>query len=292
MHVNALVTDDPALTDTVDANLALRKSQWFGIGALVVLLIALTVILFRNADNSVKDLKVLADDASLTSNIILTQHESLQFASSFDRWLSGTTTRANLDIRRSELTEKLAAIDNNGVPTQEHLTDAYLDSLRTLDSYLIGTPNGSLPPDQQVALRASSQSDLNMFIMLASEMTPTDSNGSIDPLETLFQKEIVRQNSRNAALLVALTLIFLVAGFIAFTHLRDLKKVRKKMEIEREKLDESNVAIKQIDDELQLRLNQERIDRAESEWINTTVRSISLEFKSTIVPDTIAESLV
>lgn len=292
MHVNAPVSDDDALADTIDDNFVLRKSHWFGIGALVVLLIALTVILFRNADNSVNDLKVLADDASLTSNIILTQHESLQFASSFDRWLSGTTTRSNLDIRRSELAEKLIAVDNNGVPTQEHLTHAYLNSLRILDSYLIGTVTGSLPPDQQVTLRANSQNDLNMFIMLASEMTPTDTNGSIDPLETLFQKEIVRQNSRNAALLVALTLIFLLAGFIAFTHLRDLKKIRNKMEIEREKLDESNVAIKQIDDELQLRLNQERIDRSENEWLNTTVRSISLEFRNTIVPDTIAESLV
>jgi signal transduction histidine kinase len=64
------------------------------------------------------------------------------------------------------------------------------------------------------------------------------------------------------------------------------------MESEREKLIESNVALKQVDDELQLRLDQERIDRVAREWLSSTIRSISSQFKSTIVPDTIAESLV
>jgi signal transduction histidine kinase len=292
MHVDAPVGIDDALADPIDENFALRRSQWIGIGALVVLLIALAVILFRNADNSVNDLKSLSNDANTTSNLISTQHESLQFASSFERWLSGTTTRSNLEIRRQELAQRLALLSNLDVTSEEQVTSEYLRSLRSLDSYLVGTPSGFLSTDEQVAIRSSSDSDLNMFIMLASQMAGSAADGNVDPLATLFQDEIVRQNSRNAALLVALALIFLVAGFIAFTHLRDLKKIRNKMGIERQKLDESNVALKQIDDELQLRLDQERIDRAENEWLNTTVRSISMELRSTIVPDTIAESLV
>lgn len=282
--------DEPV--NTIAENFAVRRGQWIGIGALVLLLIAFAVVLFRNADNSINDLEILANDASSTSNVMLTQHESLQFASSFERWLSGTTTRTNLDIRRQELAEKLVLRDHSGVTTEEKLSPEYLSSLRSLDGYIVGTPSGFLSPEEQESIRSSSENDLNKFVMLASQMAGTYADGDTDPLATLFEKEIARQNSRNAALLVALALIFLVAGFIAFTHLRNLKKIRNQMEIERQRLDESDLALKQIDDELQLRLDQERIDRAESEWLNTTVRSISLQFKSSIVPDTIAESLV
>ena len=255
-------------------------------------MIALAVILFRNADNSVNDLKVLSSDANMTSNLLLTQHESLQFASSFERWLSGTTTRTNLEIRRDELAQKLAILGNSGVSTENVITPEYLNSLRALDSYLIGAPPALLSADEQAAIRSASDSDLNMFIIFSRQIAGPGTDGIVDPLATLFQDEIERQNYRNAALLVALTLIFLVAGFIAFTHLRELKKVRNQMVIEGQKLDESNVALKQVDNELRLRLDQERIDRAEREWLNSSVKSISLGFKATIDPDTIAESLV
>lgn len=289
---NASVATDAVTADTVRKESVGRRSQWFGIGALVILMIALAVILFRNADNSVNDLKILSKDANMTSNLILTQHESLQFASSFERWLSGTTTLSNLEIRRDELAQKLSILENSDASVENRVTPEYLNSLRALDSYMVGTPPGLLSADEQVALRSSSDGDLNMFIMLSSQIAGPGADGFVDPLENLFQNEIARQNSRNAALLVALALIFLAAGFIAFTHLRELKKVRNQMESERQKLDESNVALKQIDNELQLRLDQERIDRAESEWLSTSVKSISLGFKSTIVPETIAESLV
>ncbi len=289
---NTLVVTDKATAGIIGDKFSGRRSQWFGIGVLAVLMVALAVILFRNADNSVNDLKALSKDANVTSNLILTQHESLQFASSFERWLSGATTRSNLEIRRDELAQKLAILENSGVLIEQNVTPEYLNSLRVLDRYMVGTPTGLLSADEQVALQASSDTDLNMFIMLASRITGPETDGTVDPLANLFQNEIVRQNSRNAALLVALALIFLAAGFIAFTHLRELRKVRNQMELERQKLDESNIALKQIDDELQLRLDQERIDRAESEWLSTSVKSISLGVRSTIVPDTIAESLV
>ncbi|MFA5775514.1 MAG: GAF domain-containing protein, partial [Ilumatobacteraceae bacterium] len=292
MHVIAPETDNDALTDAVDGNFAVGRSQWFGVGALLVLLIALAVILFRNADNSVNDLKSLSKNANTTSNLVSTQLESLQYASSFERWISGTTTRNNLEIRRGELAQNLKQLDDIDLPTDKRLTPEYLSSLMSLDSYLIGTPSGFLSTDDQIALRSSSEGDLKMFILLSRQIAGPDADGNADPLTTLFQNEIVRQNSRNAALLVAIALIFLIAGFIAFTYLRNLKRIRSQMETERQKLDESNVALKQIDNELQMRLDQDRIDRAENEWINTTARSISLEFKSTILPGAIAESLV
>lgn len=295
MQVDASVTADDPLAETIYENFALRRSQWFGIGALALLLTALSVLLFRTAENSVDELRILADDASRTSNVIQAQQESFQYASSFERWLSGITTRRNLEIRRDELAQKLTLLDISDAATEGQVSPEYIMSLRFLDLYLHGTPLGFLPRDEQINLRSKSEDDLNKFNVLASQLTGSSAVGSVDPLATLFQNEIARQNSRNAALLVALALVVLVVGFmgfVAFTHLRELKRVRNQMEIERQKLDESNIALKQVDNELQLRLDQERIDRAEREWLNSSVKSISLGFKATIDPDTIAESLV
>ena len=295
MHVDAVVTAEDVIADTNYGTFALRRSQWFGIGALVILLIALAVLLFRIANNSVDELKILADDASRTSNVIQAQQESFQFAASFERWLSGITTRKNLEIRRDELAQKLELLDVTDAATEAQVSSEYLMSLRFLDQYLDGTPLGFLPREEQINLRSKSEEDLNQFNVLTSQLTGSSAVGSVDPLATLFQNEVMRQNSRNVALFVALALVLLVIGFIGhfgFTQLRDLRTIRHKLVLENRKLGESNVALKQIDEELQVRLDQERIDREESEWLNSAVRSISSELKITIVPESIAESLV
>ncbi|MHB1128992.1 MAG: sensor histidine kinase [Ilumatobacteraceae bacterium] len=292
MHVQAPAETKNASPDSNGADFALRRGQFLGVGALALLLIALAVILFQNADNTVKDLRSLSDNANSMSNALITQHESLQYASSFERWLSGTTTRSNLQIRRAELDQKLAARDNTGISMKERVSSEYLEALRKLDSYTSGTTLGFVLPNDQTILRSRSDGALDTFIMEAREIAASNSDGIADPLATLSQNEISRQNSRNAALLVALALIFLVLGFIAFSHLGDLRRIRVRMVHKRRELDDLNATLQQVESELRLRLDQERIDRAEHEWLHTAVRSISAKFKSTINPDMIAESLV
>jgi len=292
MHVQTQVTADLVSPDVTEERFTLRRGQRVGIGALIFLLIALAVILFQNADKTVSDLSELSNEAHTMSNVILTQHESLQYASSYERWLSGTNTRDNLQVRRSELAEKLTIHDETGISIDKQVSPSYLASLRALDDYLIGTPSGLLTPDDQAILRARSDSALNTFIMQTREMVDSNLNGTTDPLATLFQREISRQNDRNAALLVALALIFLATGFIGFSHLSYLRKIRARMETERQNLDETNVALQRVENELQLRLDQERSERAEQEWLNSTFRLIALQLKGTIDPNTIAESLI
>ncbi|MEK7295924.1 MAG: GAF domain-containing protein, partial [Actinomycetota bacterium] len=226
------------------------------------------------------------------SNDLLTQHESFQYASAFERWLSGMTSLGNLQIRRVELDQKLGLRDSSGNLIEELISEKYLHDLEALDSFTKDAPPGLLPPSDQVILRSKSDDALNSFIMDAREMVESNPDGSTNPLATLFRKEITRQNYRNTALLAVLALIFLVSGFVALSHLKDLRKIRVQMEIERQKLDDTNLALKEIDNELQLRLDRERIERSEHEWLDKTVRSMSSQFKSTIDPDAIAESLV
>mgnify|MGYP001572566224 FL=1 len=113
MHVHESVATENAVPDSVTMNFKLRRSQWFGFGVLMFLLIGLTVVLFQNADRSVADLETLSDAASTMSNDLLTQHESFQYASAFERWLSGMTSLCNLQIRRVELDQKLGLRDSS-----------------------------------------------------------------------------------------------------------------------------------------------------------------------------------
>ena len=101
-----------------------------------------------------------------------------------------------------------------------------------------------------------------------------------------------RHEGRDVVLLVLLGLILLINVYLAYSRLRNFRRIWVRLQSEHEKLEEANLMLKQVDIELKMRLDRERTDRAEREWFDLTVHSISSQFKSTIDPDSIAESLV
>lgn len=102
----------------------------------------------------------------------------------------------------------------------------------------------------------------------------------------------IRNDHEHMILIELLVPIFIVNGALAYSRLRDFRKIQVQLEDERRRLEEKDAALRRADDEIGSRLDIERKDRAELEWLNSTARSISSKFKSTIVPDAIAESLV
>lgn len=61
---------------------------------------------------------------------------------------------------------------------------------------------------------------------------------------------VIQFDYKDGALLALLTLIFLVNGSLAYSRLRDFRRIRVQMEGERKKLEETNMALKQVDGEL------------------------------------------
>lgn len=102
----------------------------------------------------------------------------------------------------------------------------------------------------------------------------------------------IRNDHKRTILVVLLVPIFLVNGSLVYSRLRDFRRIQAQLDDERRRLEEKDAALRRADDEIRSRLDTERKDRTELEWLNSTVRSISSKFKSTIVPDAIAESLV
>ena len=103
-----------------------RRGLRIGVGLLAILVLALPIMLVKFHNDTVNILNTLSDNVSTANNVVLAEQESLQFASSFDRWLGGISTLSSLQIRRSELAEKLEAQDNSGTPTSEQVRPEYL----------------------------------------------------------------------------------------------------------------------------------------------------------------------
>ncbi len=101
----------------------------------------------------------------------------------------------------------------------------------------------------------------------------------------------IRYEGKDVAHLVLLALIVLVNVSLAYSRLRDFRRIRGRIEREHKKLEEANLALKQVDHELQSRLSQERLDRAEYRRLASAARTISSQFKSTLASDQIAEFL-
>jgi len=271
---------------------ALSRSQRFGVGLLVLLVAALPIMLFNFHNETVGSLSRLSDSVSSTNNLILAEQESLQFASSFERWLDGITTLQNLQIRRSELAEKLAAQDNTGASASERVRPEYLESLRILDSFTNGAPLGILSPDDQIVFRSRSDSALKTFDMQAHEMAAFSSGASAKPLIALFEDGISRQENRDTNVLLVLGATFIVAGLLIFSRISDFRKIRIRLTGERQNLDKLNDTLQKVDGELQMRIEQERTKSVERKWIDSEVSLLSSQLKSTVVPDEISDLLV
>ncbi len=271
---------------------ALRRSQKFGAGLLAILVVALPIMLFNFHSETVGSLNRLSDGVSTTNNLILAEQESLQFAASFERWLSGISTVQTLRIRRSELAERLAAKDNSGVSTSERVKPDYLETLGALDVFMRAAPMGLLPTDDRSGIRSRSESALNSFVMHAHEMAALSSDADAKPLIALFEDGISRQENRDTNVLLVLSVIFVVTGLLVISRVYDFRKIRIRMVAERQILDELNNTLQRVDGELQQRIENDRLDRMNREWIDTGVDSISTQMKSTVVPDEVSDLLV
>jgi len=283
---------DVAASGLSDENFKLRRSQKLGFGVLGLLVAMLAVFMIQNEDATVDGMTVLSLSLGSTSNLLIVQNESIQLGSAYERWLSGATTGYLLKIRRQELAQPLVRLANDSQNNDRLVSFRYLNALGVLDNFIDAAPPGVLTPAEQTVRRTNSADALKTFVYESKTFATFGSRGVDERTRQHIRDENARRRNQYVVLLVMVTLAVLVNGTLVFSRLRDFRRIRVQMENERRALDQTNVTLKRVDDELQSRIDKERIERTEQQWVDETTRSISLQFKSTVVPDKIAETVV
>ena len=268
------------------------RINWFGFTALGFLVLALAVMMFQNENKTIGNLKIVTDYGSTTHNLVVAERESLMFAVSFERWLSGSITRRDLQIRRALLAQRLELSDSKGIPSGTRISVGYLKVLRALDDCIELAPPGFLLPGDRTDLRAKSESALKNFIFETSKLGSFVIEGSDEKTRQLVRDANFNRAYSYGAVVVVLTLIFTIAGFLLVVRLRYFRKIHFLLEHERQRNEETDLATHRADDELRFRIDKERMDRSDREWIDSTVNSILSLTKGTVIPDEIADTMV
>ena len=289
--------DTPTTSEVVPNGLSnedfkLGRVNWFGFTVLGFLVLVLTVMIIQIENKTIGNLKILADYESTAHNLARSERESLMFVVSFERWLSGSITLRDLQIRRAFLARRLEVSDNEGISSGTRISVGYFKELRALDDYMEVALPGFLPPDDRTGLRAKSESALKNFVFETSKLGSIVLMGSDERIRQLVHIANSNRAYSYGAVLVVLTLIFTVAGFLLVVRLRYFRKIHFLIEHERQINGETDAMLRRVDGELQMRIEKDLTERERQQWVDAATRSISLQVKSTVIPDKIAETVV
>lgn len=269
----------------------LGRANWFGFTLLGFLVLVLAVMMIQAQDKTIENLKIAADTESTAHNLARSERESLIFVVSFERWLNGSITLRELQIRRAFLARRLEVSDVEGISNGTRASVGYMKELRALDDYMKLAEPGFLSPDDQIDLRAKSESALKNFVFETNKLVSIVSMGSDERINQLVRIANSNRANSSGAILAVLILVFTVAGSLLVVRLRYFRRVQFLIEHDRQKNEERDSVLRRVEHELQSRLEKERMDRSDQEWIDATTRSISSQFKSTLIPERVAELL-
>lgn len=273
-------------------NFTSHRRERLGLVALLLLVTALAIVMFRNSNNAVDNLKIVTNSGSTTYNMVITQRESLVFAVAFEQWLAGSITRRDLQIRRALLAQRLVVRDDSGVTNGTRIASGYFEALDVLDNYMEEAVPGILPPTDRAIIRSTSADVLEQFTFESREVAIRISQTEDEQIRQFIRDENSNRMNQYIIVLVVLALMALLAGYLEVARRRDHRMIRARAKCERRELERMQAALQQADFALASRLEKDRLDRLDREWIDSSVRSILAQMKGTVVGEEIAELLV
>ncbi|MEK7410845.1 MAG: hypothetical protein AAB327_05585, partial [Actinomycetota bacterium] len=104
--------------------------------------------------------------------------------------------------------------------------------------------------------------------------------------------EISTERDTNLAVVTMLALVLLVNGSLAASRIHDFRGIRRQMADEHRKLEHERQAREQADAALEVRLDADRRDREDDEWIEAAATPTRDRMAATLVPSEIADSLM
>lgn len=242
----------------------MRRSQRISIAVLIALTSALSIVVFRSASSSTNNIQIISNTASTTSNMVITQRESLVFAYQYERWIGGVATRREVQIRRSLLAQRLAVTDDGGVANGERATREYFAALDILDAAVTASPAGLLPSENVENIRLMTEDALSKFVYEARQLVQKISLASDEQTRELISKQNAARRNQYALVVLILIALAFVAIWLGRSRIADFKRIRGLVGVERSELEQVQKALKVAESDLEKRLFDEIVERDES----------------------------
>ncbi len=157
---------------------------------------------------------------STTSLVGFTQRESLNTIVAIDQWLSGASSRRDLQIARALLARRLATADEQGRTAGELAGDTYLTALDDLDASLVTAPPGVLSPESQRQFREELSSKLILFSDEAKHLSDTFQQYS----DQVLSETTVAVEDENQHVLASLLVTFAAVAVLLVWMTRDIRR--------------------------------------------------------------------
>jgi len=242
----------------------MRRSQRISIGILIALTSTLSIVVFRSANSSINNIEVISNTASTTSNMVITQRESLVFAYQYERWIGGVATRRDVQIRRSLLAQRLAVTDDGGVANGERATSEYFSALDVLDAAVTASPTGLLPIENVENIRLMTENALSEFVFEARRLVQEISLASDEQTRELIREQNIDRRNQYALVVLILFALAFVAVWLGRSRIADFKRIRGLVGIERTELEQVQKALKLAEGDMEKRLFDEIVERDET----------------------------
>ncbi len=270
----------------------MRRSQRFSIFLIIGLVVALSFVVFRSANSSINNIEVISSTASTTSNMVIMQRESLVFAYQYERWIGGVATKRDVQIRRSLLAQRLAVKDDGGVANGERATGEYFNDLDILDAALAASPSGLLPSKNVANIRLMTDIALGDFVYEARQLVQKISVASDDQTRELIKSQNAERRNQYSLVILILFALALVSGWLGRSRIKDLKRIRGLVSVERIELENVQTALKSAESDMEKRLFDEIMASEERRQLDSDLLEIISQTRKAVSREQIVEIAV
>ncbi|MEZ5115471.1 MAG: EAL domain-containing protein [Candidatus Nanopelagicales bacterium] len=216
---------------------ALLLGQAVLAAVLALLLGLLAVSVFQRLAVEAEYAQVLDGHESQESNAVSTYTESVGLAAAVDSWLSGRSSRRDVQLARALLAQRLAVRDATGGDAADAAGPLYLSSLRALDEELALLPQGPVPADRAAAYEARLAPLLADFARETRSVISNYQRSASDAAAAASQQRRTTEE-RQLAVIVLVLLVGLALGlWVSWTVARAHRVGRRLLAEERVALD-------------------------------------------------------
>lgn len=270
----------------------MRRSQRISIGILIALTSTLSIVVFRSANSSINNIEVISNTASTTSNMVITQRESLVFAYQYERWIGGVATRRDVQIRRSLLAQRLAVKDDGGVANGERATSEYFSALDILDAAVTASPTGLLPIENVENIRLMTENALSEFVFEARQLVQEISLASDEQTRELIREQNIERRNQYALVVLILFALAFVAAWLGRSRIADFKRIRGLVGIERSELEVVQKALKFAESDMEKRLFAEIVERDETRRLESELIDLISQTRKAVTREDVVQIAV